>query len=354
LYIIYVTGESYIDHSYTIARELKKHLRLDIYFSSKEVTGEVSFFLKTLNAVYVKRQRFRNVFSIFKELRFILKLRRANADCVWFNTLNVYQVWLVKHLLKKYIVMVHDVELHPETGEKHGNLSVKLTLKKYPRNICVASNSQAEVFEKQFGFKPKVFRLPVIDYYRDIAANTEKKRADGKIRFFFFGSIEKYKGLETLLEAVEILNKKDLEFDLNIYGRLKYNEEEFLEKINVLKNVNLVNKFIDYKEIHNIYITNDVIILPYKQVTQCGPLLIGYSENTPAIVSRHPGFTEYTDNGNSALVFENTAESLAEKMQLCINDPRVISRMREFIGTEIKNRFSMQSLAEEYINNFKI
>lgn len=354
MYIIYVTGESYIDHSYTIARELKKHVDLEIYFYAREITGEVEAFLKTFRAEHVKRTRFRNVLGIFKELKFILKLKKRGADCVWFDTLTIYQVWLVKYLLRKYLVLVHDVEIHPGTGDKHGKFSVKLTLKKYLKNVCVASNTQSQEFEKRFGFRPKVFQLPIIDYYKDMGTPAVKKLPGLKIKFLFFGSVEKYKGLETLLDAAKILNEKKLDYELNIYGRLNYDKDKFLERINPLKNVNLVNMFIDYKEIHNIYSSNDVIVLPYKQVTQCGPLLIAYSENTPAIVSDQPGFREYADENKSALIFDNKATGLAEKMEELIKNPEKIKEMSSYISTKTHEKFSMPVLAAGYINNFKI
>lgn len=353
MHIIYVTGESYIDHSYTIARELQKHVKFEIYFFARNKTEEVKAFLNKFDAKYIKRTRFRNILSIFKELGFMLKLRKAKADCVWFDTLTIYQVWLVKYLLKDYLVLVHDVDIHPETGDKHGKLSVKLTLNKYRRNICVASETQAAEFEKRFGISPKVFQLPVIDYYKETGYLSEKESVGEAVRFFFFGSVEKYKGLETLLDAAEILDVSGLKYELNIYGKLKYDEDRFLERINVLKNVNLLNKFIDYKEIHKIYASNDVIVLPYKQVTQCGPLLIGYSENTPAIVNDLPGFREYADDSLSGSIFDGTSSGLAEKMEIMIRNPKKIKEMSRYVSTEIQEKFSMSVLAEKYINNFK-
>lgn len=354
MHIIYVTGESYIDHSYTIAKELQKHVKFDIYFFARNRSEETDAFLKKFNAKYVRRTRFRNVLSIFKELGFILRLRRVGADCVWFDTLTIYQVWLVKYLLSNYLVLVHDVEIHPETGDKHGKLSVKLTLKKYRRNICVASEAQATEFENKTGIRPKVFQLPVIDYYKETGYAADPEPGDREaVRFFFFGSVEKYKGLETLLDAAEILNARGLKFEINIYGKLRYDEERFLERIKVLKNVTLLNKFIDYKEIHKIYAANDVIVLPYKQVTQCGPLLIGYSENTPAIVNDLPGFKEYTDDNFSGIIFNGTAEGLAEKIEILIRNPEKIKEMNRYVSTKIQERFSMSALAEKYISNFK-
>lgn len=351
--LIYVTGESYLDHSYTVAKELAKHVQLKIFFIAKSRTKEVNEWLNRFSAEFVPRTRFRNPFFFFKELGFILKLRRLNADCILFNTLNVYQSYLVKFLIKNYIVMLHDVEIHPESADKHGVLSVKLTLKYHKKHIGVASKTQSQIFERTYGFKPKLFQLPIIDYYRETGTTSPEKNTSQKVRFFFFGSVEKYKGLETLLDAAGILEKKGLQFELFIYGSLKYDKDKFVERIKGLKSVNLTDKFIDYKDIHAIYASHDMIVLPYKQLTQCGPLLIGYSENIPAIVSDQPGFREYADEGSSALIFDNSASGLAGKMEQVINEPQMLKSMRDYIENIMNNKFGMPALAEEYMKNFR-
>ena len=365
--VIYITGESYLDHSYTIAKELGKHVKLKIYFTAREQNEETRKWLAEFNAEYVKRGRFRNILSFFKEFWFILKLRKQKADCIWFDTMTIYQVWPVKLLLKNYIVMVHDIEIHPETGDKHGRLSVKLTLKHHLLQTAVASRTQAAEFKKRYGFEPKVFLLPAIDYYHHVTNNPVSNAGNdhvgnaarpgeksGKLRFFFFGTVEKYKGLETLLEAAEILDSGNAEYELNIYGRLKYDRENFRSTVSRLKNVNLTDKFIDYREVHSIYSDNDVIILPYRQVTQCGPLLIGYSVNTPAICSDLPGFREYVDDGSSGLIFNNTARGLADKMEQLIKNPLKVKEMKNYTGTAVQDKFSMRALADEYVKNLKI
>ncbi|MEO6691040.1 MAG: glycosyltransferase, partial [Saprospiraceae bacterium] len=114
-----------------------------------------------------------------------------------------------------------------------------------------------------------------------------------------------------------------------------------------------INEFIDYKEIHTLYSQNDVIVLPYKQVTQCGPLLIAYSENIPVICNRLEGFTEYVDDGSSGFLFDETAKSLSERMEMIIDNPSLIKDMNEYIRINSFQKFSIASLSQEYLYNLK-
>jgi glycosyltransferase involved in cell wall biosynthesis len=360
LKVVYVTAESYIDHGYTIIKELGKHIDMPVYLQAKELTGEISVWCKHFNAEFIPRKRFRNPFSVFSEISFLMKIKKHNPDVVWFNTLTVYQVFLVRLFIKNFLVVMHDVELHPESKDKHASLSVRLTLKYFKKQICVVSHTQAGLYKNMFGIQPLVFQLPVIDYYKNCEReNTEKELNPNsnidKIRFFFFGSVEAYKGIEILIDACKILEaKQDLpEFEVNIYGKVKYNANELIKEIKELKSATLINKFIDYRDIHTIYKDNDVLILPYKQVTQCGPLLIGYSENIPSICSDLPGFREYVDDGKTGLIFDNTSMGLAEKMEEIIKNPTKIVKLKENITAIVLEKFSMKNLCKDYISNFE-
>ena len=351
--VVYVTSESYIDHSYTIVRELRKHIDdFPVFLQGREKTKEIETWCNKLNAVFVKRKRFRNPVSIFSELGFILRIRKLKPDIVWFNTLTVYQLFLVKLLIKKFLVVVHDIEIHPGGGAVHGTLSVKMAFKFAKRNICVVSKTQAGLFKRSYGIEPKVFQLPIINYYREIANEDIKKEEGSKICFFFFGSIEAYKGIEALIGAAEILEKKGIGFILNIYGKIKYSRGVFSEKMNSLRNVTLYDEFVNYREVHKIYNQNDVIILPYKQVTQCGPLLIAFDELVPAICSDLEGFREYVEDGKNGIVFNNSKEDLADKMKLFIYNPDLILNIKDNIRTETHGEFSMNYLQKSYIENF--
>jgi glycosyltransferase involved in cell wall biosynthesis len=326
---------------------------MNVFLQAKERTEEIDRWCRKLNAEFCCRKRFRNPLSFIGEMMFLRRIRRMKPDIVWFNTMTVYQILLAPVILKKYLVMIHDVELHPESRDKHGSFSVMLTMKLAKKHISTASSVQAGIFKRQFGIEPKIFQLPVIDYYRDSGKQVTQEKRSHRVKFFFFGSVEAYKGVELLLDAAEILEKKGLDFELNIYGKLKYSHEEIQKRVNSIKNAKLYDAFVDYRDIHSIYMQNDILVLPYRQVTQCGPLLIGFSEGVPAICSDLPGFREYITEGEDSLLFGNTAESLAEKMQLVIEQRVSIEKLKKGIEQIALKRFSMEILQKQYIDNFR-
>ena len=355
--VLFVTTESMLDHSYTMIKELRKHLTLDVIITAKKLTPELERYLKDPGVKFFKRRGFKDPLSIFTELKLLLYIRRQKPDVVWFNVFSLVQSVLVKLLLRNVIVNAHDIELHPEEKDLHGILSQKVTFMLYKKSIAVMSKTQARHFEEKYGRRPHLFQLPLIDYYEAVASDKTNESVpstkNGVVNFLFFGSIMPYKGIEKLLDAAALLEKENQKFKINIHGRLNYNREELQQKITSLKSVNFVNAFIDYRDISGIYRGNDVIIIPYIQVSQCGPLLIGFNQNMPAICSRLEGFEEYVDDGSSGLLFENTAQSLAEKMRMIISNPQLIADMKQYISTTTRAKFSMAALAPSYIEVFQ-
>lgn len=355
--VIFITTESLMDHSYTMITWLRKHITLDVIFIAREETPEIKKFCETLNVKFIKRARYKNPLSIFKEIKLLRYIKKQKADLVWFNTLTLLQSVLLKFFIRRPLINAHDIEYHPGESDYHGILSQKITFRLFKHCIAVMSGTQAAIFEKEYGFKPYVLPLPVIDYYESFPGEAKEfknySEKSERLKFLFFGSILPYKGIEKLIEAAKILESRGLEFELNIHGKIRYGYEKILEGIASLKNTRHDNSFIDYKDVYNVYASNNIIVIPYIHVSQCGPLLIGYNQNVPCITSDQPGFREYVDDGKSGLIFDNTAESLAVKMEEVINSPGKLEAMKKYIQTEIKPRYSMQTLAEKYIEIFR-
>lgn len=349
--VVFVTTDSFIDHSYTIALELRKRIDLLVFILAKKKTVEIQQWCSDLNAEFVVRKRYRNPLNFYYQFKFILKLSKLEADKIWFNAMNLYQAVLAKLLLKNIIVTFHDVDPHPESRDYFSIFTHKLTLRLYKDNICTVSKTQAGIFQRIFGFEPDIMQLPLIDYYQKVSPIEKKDNGSHplKIKFFFFGSINPYKGIETLSEAAGILSKRNADFKLSIFGKINYNHEGIREKLLENKNIELNDRFIDYKEVSKIFHEHDVIILPYKQVTQCGPLLIAYYAGIPCICNDLPGFREYVDDGKSGFLFNKTAEGLAEIMENMISNSGILDEQKKYIKKAVQEKFSVQNLSNNYI-----
>lgn len=333
--------------------ELRKHIELKVFVQGKYCNEEMANWCKLCNAEFIQMERFRNPARLKHELNLLKKVENEKSDLVWFNTFSVVQAQLAKRRFKNLVVNIHDVELHTEEKDYHGILSQKITYKKYKERMSTMSYTQAKIFERMNGLYPNVLQLPVINYYEKVSGGSSAGRVGNKFRFLFFGSILPYKGIETLLDAARILSEQTDKFEINIHGKLKYNNDTLKKRIDDLSCINFHDEFIGYKDVYRIYSQNDVAVIPYKQVSQCGPLLISYNQDIPVITNDLPGFREYVDDDKSGLIFNGSTESLAEKMKMLIDNPALINSMSNYISTKIKEKFSMPALAQSYIEVFK-
>ena len=69
--IVYITNASFLDHSYTVVKELKKKCDVHVFIQYKEQSKELKDWCSRLGAVFVKRKRYRNPFSFITEFRFL-------------------------------------------------------------------------------------------------------------------------------------------------------------------------------------------------------------------------------------------------------------------------------------------
>jgi len=93
----------------------------------------------------------------------------------------------------------------------------------------------------------------------------------GEKTILFFGRIEEYKGLDNLLNIIQLFNKNRLNYNFIIAGKGKI---ENMEKFLTFKNVTIINRFIEDEEIKNLFRKATFTILPYNSATQSGVIIL--------------------------------------------------------------------------------
>ncbi len=175
---------------------------------------------------------------------------------------------------------------------------------KNEKNIHYCPHGRMDLYKiKQCSCRPKGFPK-----YRENYTN-----------FVFFGRIEKYKGLETLGRAYEIVKQKYNDISLTIYGSGDFSE---YERFFCTEDVTIVNEYIKDCEVGWIFEgDNVVLVLPYDGATQSGVIPIAFEYSIPIICSDLVGLREQLSGGEVGLFFDPEDEqSLSESMQVYIED----------------------------------
>jgi glycosyltransferase involved in cell wall biosynthesis len=309
------------------------------------------------------KYRFRDPRVIATYLDIIRAIKKADPDLVYFTNFDQVYINLLLLLIKrkKMIIGFHDVENHSNTRFDYlTNIGKNVLFKRFG-HFLTYSESQAALLKKRYPVK-KVYTVPLpligfgepirgIRHRDDLHISADKKM----IYFLFFGNILFYKGLDILLQSIDRLSKKYDHFRLVIAGRSVDNWEEKYEPL--VKNKQVLIKevrFIENNEIAGFFDMADYVILPYRDTTQSGPLMISYHYNVPVIASNAIGFREFIQPGTSGYMFDLAKENdLDRALEEALHRPREeYLKLKADQKKYVEENFSIESIVRKYENMF--
>lgn len=137
----------------------------------------------------------------------------------------------------------------------------------------------------------------------------------------FFGFIRKYKGLDLLLEAMQLLKPKQSNLNnlkLLIAGEFyedRTSYDELIQQLQIENSLILKTDFIADSEVKYYLSAADFVIQPYKNATQSGVTPLAYHFNKPMLVTNVGGLPDLVPNKKVGLIAEPNAASIAEKIE---------------------------------------
>jgi glycosyltransferase involved in cell wall biosynthesis len=150
--------------------------------------------------------------------------------------------------------------------------------------------------------------IPVFGNY-PAASGTLRKR--GRIELLFFGFIRPYKGLDVLLDALELL--KDEEIHLTVIGEYWGDPGELIRRTEGYPGIQLHLGYMANAEAAEYFDRADFVMLPYTSATPSAVAAVAYHYDTPIIASRVAGIMDVVLDGQTGILFPaNNPGALAE------------------------------------------
>lgn len=136
----------------------------------------------------------------------------------------------------------------------------------------------------------------------------------------FFGFIRRYKGLDLLLEALQLINNNAATYGLQnmkllVAGEFYEEEKIYLDQIQQLgisDNVLLKTGFIPEDEVKYYFGAADVVIQPYRNATQSGVTPLAYHFEKPMIVTNVGALPDYVPHEKAGLVTAPDPQAIAD------------------------------------------
>ena len=289
-------------------------------FKTIKVYKLSSLFAKVTNNLYILRlvKILEHPYVLFSLMLYAFKLK-PNVIHVQWTQFPLIDSLLYK-VLKNYFPIVftaHNTTIaHGESGlvAQIQSTGINRFINLFSK-VIVHTIKSKETFINHFNFNPSNVEviahgcLPVKKSNEKIKANFLKKNKinAAKETIVFFGNINQYKGLGTLLNAfARLSNHQKNKARLLVLGKPREPMEHYynIAKIhNLESHITWDLRFIPENMLDAIYSSATIFVLPYKHIDQSGVLMSILKYGKPIIASNADGFSEILTHNQNALIF---------------------------------------------------
>ncbi|MGD0784733.1 MAG: glycosyltransferase family 4 protein [Sedimentisphaerales bacterium] len=357
--LIYLSSYAFADVDFPIIKRLKEYF--DLYYIvifgkqrspiySQQEVADYCNKNSVRHKIYTRKRRVSDFREIVTDYKVVREINNSKPDVIYMEFTGVFVPLLTKLLIggKKTVYAEHDVLLHRGSNSLLEYVHHELVYKLF-NNIQVFSKTQKDIFQKKYPRK-RVFFVPLA--LKDFGQVTSKDldRKEDKVNFLFFGSIRYNKGLDFLIKAANKLAREYDNFKVTIAGGCSQFDDyrRLIEKPEVFE---LDVRPIPAEEVPRVFARADIMVLPYRDVTQSGCLLTGYNYNVPPIASDFPGFREYITDGREGFLFESeNVDALYECMKKIMQMSRKeIEQMKANVAEFVKKEIDIDDIVHRYV-----
>jgi glycosyltransferase involved in cell wall biosynthesis len=247
---------------------------------------------------------------------------------------------------KRYIHTAHNALPH----SKEGNTLYKLAYRwiyKFPHIILTHSDAVAKRLTAEFGVSPSRIRTVPIGLNQEVQpaalTRTEARevlglKADRPV-VLFFGKIERYKGCDVLVKAWDRVAMRDAHLLIcGLAPDLTYAEEleRSILRASNGRSIEWRRGFVPNETVALLLAAADVLILPYRSISQSGVIFLALSHGIPVISTDVGSMREYITEEIGIIATSNDA-------------PGIAAAIDEFF--QRKDHFHRSNIAA-YANNF--
>jgi glycosyltransferase involved in cell wall biosynthesis len=167
-------------------------------------------------------------------------------------------------------------------------------------------------------------------------------------KIFFAGSLRKSKGIWDAIKAFELLNDKDLYFDIAGDGV----EMDLIKKYisdKKIKNINLLGR-IDHNQLLKLYLKSKIIIAPSVWPEPLGRFTLeSIVTRTPLISTKTGGIPEIIRDQETGLLVEpNNPQQLAEAIKELLTNKKLYEKISKNLPKEVE-KYSPEVIGKQII-----
>ncbi|HLO91317.1 MAG TPA: glycosyltransferase family 4 protein [Lentimicrobium sp.] len=254
----------------------------------------------------------------------------------------VYILPLLYRLEIPLVVTIHTILKNPSFNQKA-----------VLQEICKMANRIVVMSHKAIDFLVEIYDIPEskIEYIEhgvpDIVFNQDETkrefRLEGRNLLLTFGLISRNKGIETVIKALPRVIEKHPNLLYIVLGKthpnvLRHSGEEYrifltklINDLNLQRNVVLINKFVNQKELFKYLHASDIYITPYLNEAQITSGTLAYAVGVGSAVVSTPYWhaTELLSDGKGILFDFNNSQALSDILIELLDNPEKRNQLRK-------------------------
>ncbi len=279
--------------------------------------------LKTPSNIFVHNKEGLQNYRIIKESS--KTINDEAFDVVHYDGASVFLLFMLKYFKTyKNVWSLHDYKIHTGDENYSGDLMNKM-YSKFNISHVQHSNFLKKEFIKYFDVREENVDTVYSGVYDVYDSFKPKKIKLPENYILFFGRIQKYKGLDVLIDAYDRVKYELKEHHLVIAG-----EGRVPEEIQGKDKVICINRYITPSELVLLIKNSKFVILPYRDATFSGVLMTAYNFHKPVVSSSIGGVPEIVINGKTGLLFRNgDVDELADHIYYLCNNEAKINELSE-------------------------
>ena len=254
---------------------------------------------------------------------------------------------------KKIIQVVHDPFPHSGENTLRKKIRRKIGFMFIKRFVLLNENQKEEFIRRtkingKYVFTNRLGTYDYLNYFKPTGQEESKEKI-----ILFWGRISPYKGIEYLLEAMEIVHKQISNAKLVIAGagHIYFDYSPYTNK----NYIELINRYITLNELGKLLSSATVVVCPYTDATQSGVVMSSFTYQVPVVATDVGGLSEMIeDHVTGLLVPPKDSQELAKSLTYLLKSNETIDKYRKNIYKYChEGKYSWQSIASEYIQIYR-
>jgi glycosyltransferase involved in cell wall biosynthesis len=312
------------------------------------------------NSENIVKRGFKALEGVINYLYLILYLLLHKVNVLHFQWLPFLEICSVEksflRIIKivapktKIILTIHNLYPHNSSEAKKKAYKQRFgKIQRYIDNFILHLEISRKEFCKDFSIDDA--RTCVIPHgiFVPKGITIEPHKRGEKLNLIMYGNQSYYKGTDILVDALNLL-PKDCQDKVHtvIVGKIAPDYYEPLKKKTECLDVEWIPEFVPDDVLYNKIAESDVIVIPYREISQSGVLLLALSFKRTIIASDLPSFKETLSELVDVMFFESKKPESLEKIlerEIC-RDEYSVTQI-ELID-DVVQRYSWQKIASKY------